>query len=79
MSTATVQDHIGFKTTLSAVRRSIFLPKYYNPEIVARLAALKQTHALVTLGELVQQKYLSATTGDEIGKMAYGTGTIPFV
>lgn len=79
MSTTTCQDHIGFKTALSAVQCSIFLPKYYNPEIAARLAALKKTHALVTLGELLQRKHLSATTGDEIGKMAYGTGTIPFV
>lgn len=73
------QDHTGFKTALSAVRRSIFLPKYYNPEIAARLAALKKTHALVTLGDLIHQKHLEAATGDEIGKMAYGTGTIPFV
>ncbi len=79
MSTATGQDHIGFKTALSAVRRSIFLPKYYNPEIAARLAALKMTHALLTLGELLQRKHLFFNTGDEIGKMAYGTGTIPFV
>lgn len=79
MRTTTVQDHLGFKTTLSAVRRSIFLPKYYDPEIAARLTALKKTHALVTLGELIQRKHLSAATGDEIGKMAYGTGTIPFV
>ena len=79
MSTTIVQDHTGFKTTLSAVRRSIFLPKYYNPEIAARLAALGKTHSLVTLGELIQRKHISATTGDEIGKMAYGTGTIPFV
>jgi len=79
MGTTTVQDHLGFKTTLSTVRRGVFLPKYYNPEIAARLAELKKTHALVTLGELIERKQLSATTGDEIGKMAYGTGTIPFV
>lgn len=79
MSIATTKDHTGFKTTLSGVRRNIFLPKYYNPEIAARLAELKKTHALVTLGELIQRRHISAATGDEIGKMAYGTGTIPFV
>lgn len=79
MRTTTTQDHTGFKTTLSAVRRRIFLPKYYNPEIAARLAALKKTHSLLTLGDLIQEKHLQAATGDEIGKMAYGTGTIPFV
>ncbi len=79
MSTFAGQDHTGFKTTLSNVRRGIFLPKYYNPEIAARLAELKKTHSLVTLGDLIQRKQLTAATGDEIGKMAYGTGLIPFV
>lgn len=56
MNAATTQDHTGFTTTLSEVRRNIFLPKYYNPEITARLADLKKTHKLVTLGELIQRK-----------------------
>jgi len=63
----------------SAVRRSIFLPKYYSPEIAARLSELDRTHELVSIGDLMAKKYLRAVTGDEIGKMAYGTGTIPFV
>jgi hypothetical protein len=65
--------------TLGAIRRGIFLPKYYNPEITARLATLRKTHDLVVLGELLAKKHIQAATGDEIGKMAYGTGTIPFV
>ncbi|MCO5068279.1 MAG: hypothetical protein M9910_06275 [Kiritimatiellae bacterium] len=73
------QEHTGFKLALDEIRRNIFLPKYYNPEIASRLADLKNTHSLVTLGDLVQRKHLTAATGDEIGKMAYGTGTIPFV
>lgn len=37
------------------------------------------THELKTLGSLVQDGIVSITTGTEIGKMAYGTGTIPFI
>jgi len=79
MTTKTTQDHTGFRLTLSAIRRGVFLPKYYSPEIAARLAELGNTHNLVTVGELMAKKALRAVTGHEIGKMAYGTGTIPFV
>ena len=33
----------------------------------------------MTVGELVDKGILTITTGDEIGKMAYGTGKIPFI
>ena len=79
MTTHPAQDHTGFRMTLGAIRRGVFLPKYYNPEIVARLDALRKTHDLVVLGDLLAKKHIQVATGDEIGKMAYGTGTIPFV
>ena len=40
---------------------------------------MAQTHEVVSIHELVKQKALSICTGDEIGKLAYGTGEIPFV
>ncbi len=72
-------NHLGFKLTRSAIRGRVLIPKYYNPELADRLAALGHTHELVVLGDLVRQRQVHAATGDEIGKMAYGTGTIPFV
>jgi hypothetical protein len=79
MTTTTVQDHKGFPIALSSIQSGIFLPKYYNPEIGARLEALQKTHDLILLDELISNKQIQVATGDEIGKMAYGTGTIPFV
>ena len=76
---AVTLDHTGFTLRLSSIKGSTFLPKYYDPEIAARLAKLKQTHNLITIGDLIANGHLSVATGDEIGKMAYGTGTIPFV
>ena len=63
----------------SAIRDSIYIPKYYNPELAERQAALSGTHTCRTIGELVDAGLLAAETGDEIGKAAYGTGDIPFV
>ncbi|MFB3766398.1 MAG: hypothetical protein ACE14P_14285 [Methanotrichaceae archaeon] len=72
-------DHLGFRIRSSQITGPILVPKYYNPEIHSRLEALSLTHDLISLADLYNQKILSFSTGDEIGKMAYGTGTIPFV
>ena len=72
-------NHIGFLLKSSAVRGSVLIPKYYNPEINAHLDSLRHTHDLVLLGELIHEGHIQAATGDEIGKMAYGTGPIPFI
>jgi type I restriction enzyme M protein len=55
------------------------VPKYYNPEIDAELVRLKATHRTVCVGDLLKSGVLTVETGVEIGKMAYGTGTIPFI
>jgi type I restriction enzyme M protein len=73
------RDHLGFILASSKIRNRIFVPKYYDPEIEAELEALKKSHELMTLADLQKRKVLSLDTGVEIGKMAYGTGTIPFI
>ena len=79
MARIPAQDHTGFTMTFGAIRRNVFLPKYYDPEIAARLGSLRRTHELVVLGDMIASSHIQVATGDEIGKMAYGTGTIPFV
>lgn len=73
------QDHLGFALPMSKIRNGVFIPKFYNPELFARLKGLKETHQLLTIKDLKDDGYLSVATGDEIGKMAYGTGEIPFI
>lgn len=69
----------GFRLSISDIRNGIFLPKYYDPDIINQLDSLRATHNLVVLGDLIAARQIQISTGDEIGKMAYGTGTIPFV
>src|SRR5690606_34898593 len=61
------------------IRDNIYIPKYYDPEIAFHAATLAKTHDCRTISDLVAEGVLSVTTGDEIGKAAYGTGEIPFV
>ena len=73
------QDHLGFRLKSDEIRNRVFVPKYYDPEIEADLEALKKTHELMRLGDLQKGRVLSVDTGVEIGKIAYGTGSIPFI
>jgi hypothetical protein len=79
MNIKTHPNHTGFKISRSEIKRGIFLPKYYDPEISERLEALSHTHLLITLEQLIDDKHVHTATGNEIGKMSYGTGNIPFV
>jgi type I restriction enzyme M protein len=74
-----LEDHRGFILPSDNVAHSIFVPRYYNPEIKAEIKRLSQEYEFVTVGELVKKHAVSLATGIEIGKMAYGTGSIPFI
>jgi hypothetical protein len=69
----------GFTRPLSSLRNAVFMPKYYDPELEADVDALGGAHRMVSLAKLVKEGVLSWDTGIEVGKMAYGTGDIPFI
>lgn len=72
-------DHLGFAISNADIVDGIYLPKYYNPEIKARIEALRATHEILSFGELIDKGIVSIATGNEVGKLAYGTGEIPFI
>lgn len=73
--------HHGFGVPRSKIRRRILIPKYYDPDVEAELAEAQRAdgEAWPSLRELVERGDISVGTGVEVGKMAYGTGQIPFV
>ena len=73
------EDHRGFLLSRQSVSNSILIPRYYNPEIGREIKRLSSSYRFVTLEELVQKGTVSFDTGVEVGKMAYGTGKIPFI
>lgn len=70
---------ISYWLKSTKVKDDIYIPKYYNPKLLTALDKLQKNYDCVTIRELVSQEVLKCDTGDEIGKMAYGTGDIPFV
>lgn len=72
-------DHLGFVVSQKQIVDSIYLPIYYNPEITEQLESLNNDYDLISIAELVKEGLLTISTGDEVGKLAYGTGQIPFI
>jgi hypothetical protein len=71
----------AFSIKRSAVTKRILIPKYYDPILRKDLESeIRRTGTKwVPLGLLVNEKLISVSTGVEVGKMAYGTGPIPFI
>lgn len=70
---------LAYKISSEKIRNHIFIPKYYDPELKKELDDLASTHDLLSVADLLDNGDLLVQTGHEIGKMAYGTGNIPFV
>ncbi|MFG1614513.1 hypothetical protein ACGFI3_17255 [Nonomuraea wenchangensis] len=71
-------ERLGFVRTMADIHGAL-IPKYYDPSIDTELKRLGHDFELVAIGDLVSRGVLSSSTGIEVGKMAYGTGDIPFV
>ena len=72
-------DALGFVLPHDQINRNVLIPRYYNPEIPREMERLAAEYELTPLGDLVNNNTLSFQTGVKVGKMAYGTGSIPFI
>lgn len=70
---------LGYIVPSTELKEGVLAPRAYNPEIQILLHSLKGSHLLVPFGDLVKRDVLYLSTGDEVGKLAYGSGEIPFV
>jgi len=69
----------GFVINNSEIKDFILAPRFYDPEPTETVSALKGGKNIVKFSELMDKKYIELVTGDEVGKLAYGTGEIPFI
>lgn len=73
------ESSLGFVKNKSEIENDILAPRYYNPLFGNDTTELEKSRQLVSVEQLIKEGVLSVSTGDEVGKMAYGTGSIPFV
>ncbi|MDD2495059.1 MAG: hypothetical protein PHE29_07705, partial [Tissierellia bacterium] len=83
ISTETITSEFGefetFWLSSKEISDLIYLPKYYDPSIKEELDQLDSSCLLKSMSEMYDEGIIEYHTGDEIGKMEYGTGEIPFI
>lgn len=71
---------LGFSVKRSNIKSNILIPKYYDPSIVDEMKEESvKWGSWTSIQSLIVRGILECNTGVEVGKMAYGTGVIPFV
>lgn len=70
---------LAFAVPATNIETNILAPRYHEPAGQIATQHLVQSHDMVTIGDLIKEGVVEVSTGDEIGKLAYGTGKIPFV
>jgi len=69
----------SFTLTSSDVRNDVLIPRYYDPSIDYELGRFRARCDLKSVQELIDEGMLELSTGDEVGKLAYGSGDISFI
>ena len=74
-------SHLGFKMKYNELINNILLPKYYNPDLTDELNKFvdSKKYEVKSIQNLVKEKIVSISRGNEVGSEFYGTGEIPFV
>jgi len=72
-------SHLGYQLAPERIHDGILAPRYYDPNVDATLERLAETHDLVPVQRLLDHGVLEIGSGHEVGKLAYGSGAVPFV
>ena len=76
---SSADDSLGYSVAINALKDFILAPRYYDPSSENSLKELRSSHEMLLISDLVENGVLEFSTGDEIGKLSYGTGEIPFI
>ena len=71
-------SELGFLVSSNDIKGDVLTPRAYMLT-KSNFDGLKDSYNMVTIGQLIEEGVLSVSTGDELGKLAYGTGDVPFV
>lgn len=74
-----IGDNLGFLINPKDIEDYSLCPRRYDPNMRDAIKKLEKTHLIFQFGDLVTSGVLDISSGDEIGKLSYGTGNIPFI
>lgn len=72
-------DALGYTVPIEDVQDNILAPRFHDPNPTKLMVNLDDSHMFYKVSDLVKSQILSINTGDEVGRLSYGSGTIPFV
>ena len=75
----TPNNNKGFLVSVSNLGNNVLAPRAYLPVINDNNLDFSSSHLLVSIQQLINEGVLEIQTGNEVGKLAYGTGAIPFI
>lgn len=70
---------LGFIVRYDEISNNVLAPRAYLYKTDTIDNDFQKTHYLISVGDLIKDKIIEISTGNEVGKLAYGTGKIPFV
>lgn len=73
------QSQLGYAVPVKEIENNILAPRYHEPTAQKVAGHLTRSHELVSIADLISAQELEIRSGNEVGKLAYGGGTIPFV
>lgn len=81
MTKERAESNLGFQVRRASLVSRIMVPKYYDPRIAEALDAVQSEtgEKWCPLSTYVNSGLIEVETGAEVGKMAYGTGRVPFI
>ena len=72
------EDSLGFIVQSNDIENLVFAPRAYLFNLKNN-KTFGESHNLLSVGQLIGDGIIEISTGNEVGKLAYGDGTIPFI
>lgn len=73
------ETELGCIADLSGFSGTILAPRSFTCTLGVSIDDKTNEYSFITIGELVDSGIIEVATGDEVGKLEYGTGNIPFI
>ena len=71
-------SELGFLVNSNRIKSNVLTPRAYYL-VDNTFDKLINAYYMITIGQLIDEGVLTVSTGNELGKLAYGTGNVPFV
>lgn len=73
------ESNLGCEANLSDYSGTILAPRSFTCTLGVSVKDKTDSYYFPTIGELIDTGVIQVATGDEVGKLEYGTGNIPFI